>query len=576
MIMQNPMPLIIFTTKMDIKLANEAFLTLCGWSEERLQKMNLKEFKVLEKSGHGIREAVDTKKGVTGDVVVEFPTGVRYLEQNTIPLLDLAGEIVSMMATYKDNTEKRRIDQSKKELADFTDVYVTSLSSNLGMLATGNLGFDLTIATPNENTREAHANFSGINNNLADVQGALTHMIADANTLAKAAVEGKLKTRADASRHLGDFRKIIEGFNDTLDSVMGPVNEAMRMANEFAKCNFSTRVDDTLHMDGDFIKFKEALNNTGIEVSKAVDLINRQIMDLASSAQEANASIEEVASGAEHIARNAQGVSENAERGNEGISQVLRAMEDLNQTVTDVALKAERVSHLTENANNLSVKGTELAAQAERGMVSITNSSNEVDKIIVDIKAEMDKIGKIVGLISDLANQTNLLALNAAIEAARAGEAGRGFAVVATEVKSLAQESRASAQNIAEMIGTLQKKSMAAGEAVASSNREVKTGSEALSQTLRSFNDIVRAIEDISKNVVEVASLSEEQAATVEEVTASVNEVGQMVHGTAKGAMDAAAAAEEASASIDQITKVVGSVNQIVDSVSREMSKFKI
>ena len=262
--------------------------------------------------------------------------------------------------------------------------------------------------------------------------------------------------------------------------------------------------------------------------------------------------------------------------GNEGISQVLRAMEDLNQTVTDVAQKAEKVSHLTENANTLSMKGTELAAQAERGMVSITNSSNEVDKIIVDIKAEMDKIGKIVGLISDLANQTNLLALNAAIEAARAGEAGRGFAVVATEVKSLAQESRASAENIADMIGTLQKKSMAAGEAVASSNREVKTGSEALSQTLRSFNDIVRAIEDISKNVVEVASVSEEQAATVEEVTASVNEVQQMVHGTAKDAMDAAAAAEEASASIDQITKVVGSVNQIVDSVSREMSKFKI
>ena len=224
----------------------------------------------------------------------------------------------------------------------------------------------------------------------------------------------------------------------------------------------------------------------------------------------------------------------NAERGNDGISQVLRAMEDLNQTVTDVAQKAEKVSQLTENANTLSMKGTELAEQAERGMVSITTSSNEVDKIIVDIKAEMDKIGKIVGLISDLANQTNLLALNAAIEAARAGEAGRGFAVVATEVKSLAQESRASAENIADMIGTLQKKSMAAGEAVASSNREVKTGSEALSQTLRSFKDIVRSIEDISKNVVEVASVSEEQAATVEEVTASVNEVQQMVHGDCK------------------------------------------
>jgi methyl-accepting chemotaxis protein len=1028
MIMQNPMPLIIFSTNLDIKLANEAFLELCGWTEERLQKMSMKEFKVLEKSGHGIKEAIDTKKGVTGDVVVEFPTGIKYLEQHSIPLLDKDGEIVSMMATYADNTEKRRIELAKKELADFTDTYLATLSSNLGRLATGNLEFDLTLPAATENTREAHNNFAGINNNLTDVRDALSHMIADAkmlakaavdgkldtradatrhigefrtivegvnatldsvigplnvaaeyvdriskgdlpakitdkyngdfneiknnlnncidninalvadanmlskaavdgkldtradatkhqgdyrkivegvnatldsvigplnvaaeyvdriskgeipqkitdkyngdfneikntlnacidainglvsdanmlakaavegkldtradatkhqgdyrkvvdgvnatldsvigplnvaaeyvdriskgeipqkitdkyngdfneiknnlnacidglqglvecdhimhqmsindhskgvegkyigifasmaestntvrdrlrnvtkqineiamgdtkelpelkrvgkrseqdhllpaiincfetiermledskmltkaaiegkldtradlskhqgeyknlmkgindtldavigplnvaaeyvdriskgdipqkitdkyngdfneiknnlnncidninalvsdaNMLAKAAVEGKLKTRADATKHQGDYRKVVEGVNNTLDAVINPVNEAMRMANEFAKCNFTARVDEGLHVEGDFIKFKEALNSIGIEVSKAVNLINQQVMDLASSAEEANASIEEVASGAEHIARNAQAVSENAERGNDGISQVLRAMEDLNQTVTDVAQKAERVSQLTENANTLSMKGTELAAQAERGMVSITNSSNEVDKIIVDIKAEMDKIGKIVGLISDLANQTNLLALNAAIEAARAGEAGRGFAVVATEVKSLAQESRASAENIADMIGTLQKKSMAAGEAVASSNREVKTGSEALSQTLRSFNDIVRAIEDISKNVVEVASVSEEQAATVEEVTASVNEVQQMVHGTAKDAMDAAAAAEEASASIDQITKVVGGVNHIVDAVSKEMSKFKV
>jgi methyl-accepting chemotaxis protein len=429
---------------------------------------------------------------------------------------------------------------------------------------------------PAKITDNYNGDFNEIKNTLNACIDAINALVADANMLAKAAVEVKLKTRADATKHQGDYRKIVEGVNATLDSVINPVNEAMRMANEFAKCNFSARVDENLHVEGDFIRFKEALNNTGIEVSKAVNMINQQVVELASSAEEANASIEEVASGAEHIAKNAQGVSENAERGTDGIGQVLRAMEDLNQTVTEVAQKAEKVSRLTEDANTLSVKGTGLAEQAERGMQSITTSSNEVDKIIVDIKAEMDKIGKIVGLISDLANQTNLLALNAAIEAARAGEAGRGFAVVATEVKSLAQESRASAENIADMIGTLQKKSMAAGEAVASSNREVKAGSEALSQTLGSFKDIVRSIEDISKNIVEVASASEEQAATVEEVTASVSEVQQLVHGTAKGAMDAAAAAEEASASIDQITKVVGNVNSIVDSVSREMSKFKV
>ena len=428
---------------------------------------------------------------------------------------------------------------------------------------------------PPKITDNYNGDFNEIKKTLNACIDAINGLVTDANMLAKAAMEGKLKVRADATKHLGDYRKIVEGVNNTLDSFFYPLNEAMRMANQFAKCNFTARVDEKLQVEGDFIRFKEALNSIGTEISKAMTLINQQVVELASNAEEANASIEEVSSGAEQIAKNATGVSTNAERGNEGISQVLRAMEDLNQTVTDVARKAEKVSQLTEDANQLSTKGTRLAEQAERGMQSITNSSNEVDRIIVDIKGEMDKIGKIVGLIRDIANQTNLLALNAAIEAARAGEAGRGFAVVAAEVKSLAQESRAAAENIADMIGTLQK-SIAAGEAVASSNREVKTGSDALAQTLRSFNDIAKSIGDISKNVVEVASVSEEQAATVEEVTASVNEVHGMVQATAKDAMDSAAAAEEASASIDQITKVIGGVNAIVDSISKELAKFRV
>jgi len=668
MIMQNPQPLLIIDTKFDIKLANEAFLSLSGYSEVQLQKMNIREFKILKKSGHNIKEALATKKkGVTGEVTVEFPKATHSLEQHTIPLLDKEGGIVSIMTVYNDLTGKLIEEAKHEELANYITAYLSSMADNLTKLSTANLDFNLAIAPASKTTEEARQWFTGINKNLAEVKAALDLLVSDANTLtktavegkldtradatkhqgdyrkiiegvnatldavigplnvaaehvdriskgeipvkitdkyngdfneikntlntcidninslvadanmlAKAAVEGKLKVRADATKHQGDYRKIVEGFNSSLDYVINPVNEAMRIANHFSNCDFSARVDEKLHLEGDFIKFKDALNSIGIEISKAVNIINQQVMELASSAEEANASIEEISSGAEQIAKNAAGVSTNTEHGNEGISQVLRAMEDLNQTVTDVAQKAERVSQLTEDANQLSVKGTGLAEQAELGMRSITTSSNEVDKIIVDIKAEMDKIGKIVGLISDLTNQTNLLALNAAIEAARAGEAGRGFAVVASEVKPLAQESRASAEKIADMIGTLQKKSLAAGEAIASSSREVKAGSEALSQTLHSFKDIAKSIEDISRNVVEVASVSEEQAATVEEVTASVTEVHGMVQATAKDAMDAAAASEEASASIDQITRVIGSVNAIVDNVSKEMAKFKV
>ena len=403
----------------------------------------------------------------------------------------------------------------------------------------------------------------------------LRALISEANMLSKAAVAGQLATRGNGDKFKGGYKEVIQGFNQTLDAVVGPVNEAMRVSGEYAQGNFKARVDEKLAVQGDFIKFKQALNNIGIEISKSMTAINQQVGDLAASAEEANASVEEVSAGSAQVAKNASGVSVNAEKATQGIEQVQKAMEDLSRTIQDVATKSEMVAKLVQDTTTFSKEGMELAQKTEKGMQGITKSSNDVNQIILEIKGQMDKISEIVNLITDLANQTNLLALNAAIEAARAGEAGRGFAVVATEVKSLAVESRTSAERISEMITNLQKQTLSAVDAVSASNAGVKDGSAALHETLSSFNNIVTSIDKISQNVSDVAAAAEEQAASVEEVTASVNEVGGLMQATTREATDAAAASEESSAAIDQITKVVANVNTIVDKVTKEVSRFK-
>ena len=404
----------------------------------------------------------------------------------------------------------------------------------------------------------------------------LKAVVNEANMLSQAAVEGRLSTRGNADKFKGGYQDIIKGFNDTLMYVVGPVNEAMRVSGEYAKGDFTARFGEKLKVQGEFVKFRDSLNNIGIQVSKAMRGINQQVTDLAASAEEANASVEEVAAGAGQVAKNASAVSANADRTTDGIEQVQKAMEDLSRTIQEVANKAETVAKIVGDTTTYSQEGMELARKTESGMQGITKSSAEVNQIITEIKGQMDKISEIVNLITDLANQTNLLALNAAIEAARAGDAGRGFAVVATEVKSLAVESRASAEKIAEMIDNLQKQTNFAVDAVSAANTGVKEGSEALHETLASFTKIVSSIDEISRNVGEVAAAAEEQAASVEEVTASVNEVNSLMQSTAKESTDAAAASEESSAAIDQITKVIGNVNTIVDHVTKEVSQFRV
>ena len=461
---------------------------------------------------------------------------------------------------------KDEVGEMAATMDQFSDELQHEVIGTMKKIASGDLSASITVKDNQDEIRPA----------LIQMTEAINRMAHEANLLAKAIDEGRVNVRADATKHQGEYRKIVDGMNQTVENFYNPMKEAIRVAGEFAKQDFTARFDEKVKVEGDMVKFRDALNMVGDAVSKALLAINQQVGDLAASAEEANASVEEVSAGSAQVAKNASGVSVNAEKATQGVEQVQKAMEDLSRTIQDVATKSEAVAKIVQDTTRFSKEGMELAQKTEQGMQGITKSSNDVNQIIGEIKDQMDKISEIVNLITDLANQTNLLALNAAIEAARAGEAGRGFAVVATEVKSLAVESRASAERISEMIDGLQRQTLNAVEAVTASNNGVKEGSAALQDTLTSFNKIVTAIDKISQNVSEVAAAAEEQAASVEEVTASVNEVNGLMQNTTREATDAAAASEESSAAIDQITKVVANVNSIVDKVTKEVGKFKV
>ncbi|KPQ45061.1 MAG: sensory transduction histidine kinase, partial [Candidatus Methanoperedens nitroreducens] len=83
---------------------------------------------------------------------------------------------------------------------------------------------------------------------------AVNLLVTDANMLAKAAVEGKLDTRADASKHQGDFRKIVQGVDDTLDSVIGPLNVAAEYVDRISKGDIPEKIKD--EYKGDFNEIK--------------------------------------------------------------------------------------------------------------------------------------------------------------------------------------------------------------------------------------------------------------------------------------------------------------------------------
>ncbi|MHB8165093.1 MAG: methyl-accepting chemotaxis protein [Methanoregula sp.] len=460
---------------------------------------------------------------------------------------------------------KDEIGAMAEEMDKFSEDLQKYVVGTMKMIADGDLSRELKIRDDKDEIVPA----------LKKTIDTLRGLIAESNKLSIAAVEGKLSVRGDVDKFKGGYWEIIAGINKTFDSIILPLNEGMRVSHEYASGDFTARFDESVKTRGDYKDFKNSLDSIGTEVSKAMQGVNQQVTNLAANAEEANASVQEISAGANQIARSATAVSVNTEKSAQGIGQVQQAMDDLSRAIQEVATKSESVAQLAAQSTNYSRDGMELAKKTEGGMQGITKSSNDVNLIITGIKGQMDQISEIVDLITDLANQTNLLALNAAIEAARAGDAGRGFAVVATEVKSLAVESRSSAERIAGMIEKLQAQTNSAVDAVSSANSGVNEGSRALGETIASFSKIAVSIDQISQHVSEVAAAAEEQAASIEEVAASVSEVMTLINNSSKEAMDSAAASEESSAAIDQITRVVGNVNTIVDNVSKQVSRFK-
>ncbi len=142
--------------------------------------------------------------------------------------------------------------------------------ANLIELARGDLAFEPLLKDADQYTQDLHEMYVPINASLVQARDAIRGLVADAGMLSKAAVAGKLATRADASKHQGDYKKIVQGVNDTLDAVIGPLNVAAKYVDEISKGAIPAKITD--NYNGDF-------NTIKINLNQAIDAVNNLVAD---------------------------------------------------------------------------------------------------------------------------------------------------------------------------------------------------------------------------------------------------------------------------------------------------------
>jgi methyl-accepting chemotaxis protein len=350
---------------------------------------------------------------------------------------------------------------------------------------------------------------------LIDVTKAVNNLVADANLLSKATVDGDLVVRADATHHQGDFRKVVEGLNAVMVAVNTPVQELRDVLGALEGG------DLTLSM-------KKNYAGTWDELKSAMTNMQRKLVEVVT---DVNSGAQALASASEEVSATAQSLSQAASEQAAGVEETSASIEQMTSSI----------AQNTENAKITDGMASKAASDAAEGGVAVNAT--------VDA---MKQIAKKIGIIDDIAAQTNLLALNAAIEAARAGEHGKGFAVVAAEVRKLAERSQIAAQEIGEVAGNSVQLAEKAG---------------------RLLSEIVPNIRKTSDLVQEITAASTEQSSGVGQINSAVSQLSQTTQQNASSSEELAATSEEMSSQAEQLQQTMSffklaSVGPIAGSLS--------
>jgi methyl-accepting chemotaxis protein len=346
---------------------------------------------------------------------------------------------------------------------------------------------------------------------------------------------------------VGDISKKVETtatdevgtLSESFSKMIEYLRESASAAEQIAKNDLTVQVEPKSD--------KDALGNS---LKTMINSLSTMIRQLADNSRELVSAATEIASSSEEMSRGAKDQSDQ-------VHQVSTAVEEMTATIVESAKNAEQASGASQKAATAATAGGDVVTGTVDGMRRLADAVKESAQNIANLSKSAEEIGKIIGVIDDIADQTNLLALNAAIEAARAGEQGRGFAVVADEVRKLAERSGKATNEITEMIKGIQRQTDEAVHSMESGIQEVDKARALADTAGSSLSEIVDVSRQVLDMIQQIATASEEQSAAAEQIAKSVENISSVTKQTAEGTQQSAAAAEQLNRQAESLQHIV-------------------
>ena len=292
----------------------------------------------------------------------------------------------------------------------------------------------------------------------------------------------------------------------------------------------------------------DSINFAVEQLRSLVQTITDTSVQVASSAQETQATAMHLAEAAEHQAQEINSASSR-------ITEIAASIDQVSKNSAESAEVAQRSVHIA-------TAGAGVVRQTIAGMDSIRDQIQETSKRIKRLGESSQEIGSIVELINDISEQTNILALNAAIQAASAGEAGRGFAVVADEVQRLAERSSNATKRIESLVQTIQADTNEAVSSMEQTTSEVVAGARLAEDAGTALGEIEKVSSDLSNLIQGISSAAQQQSGAAANITQAMNTIQQITTQTSQGA--------------SQTAESIGNLAQLAADLRRSVADFKL
>ena len=308
------------------------------------------------------------------------------------------------------------------------------------------------------------------------------------------------------------------------------IDELLRVSKSLQNCDL--RVSAKVFSEDEFGMLANSYNLTIDSFKSLISETQESAKILASSANDLNDNASKSSGGTDTIVKKIESVSTQTKSQRNEIESMTNTINNLSDDIAQTSELLDSLARSTFESVEKAKEGSLSIEKAVAQMDMIEQTVNSSATVVGALGERSHEIGRIVETISGISSQTNLLALNAAIEAARAGEQGKGFAVVANEVKNLAGESRAAAEEIAKLIASIQEETYKAVESMNNGKEKVKVGSDVVRASGHAFSELadtsVKSHERLQSVTNTMHNMSS-QTADIVSLTRSVEDSSQKI-----------------------------------------------